>query len=60
MGAFDLVVHGLADVVQQTRALGSLNVQTQLRGHQAHQVRDFDGVLQDILRKTVPKAQAAQ
>ncbi len=49
VGAFDLVVHGLADVVQETCALGFLFVQAELSGHDATQERDFHGVLEYVL-----------
>ena len=49
MGALELVVQGLADIVEQAGPLGSIHVQAQLRGHEAGNVADLDGVLEDIL-----------
>jgi hypothetical protein len=37
----DVVVDRLAEVVEQTRALGELNVDAQLRSHDAGQVADL-------------------
>ena len=49
MGALLLVVDRFADVVQQARALGEVDVQPQLRRHHAGELRDLDGVLVDVL-----------
>src|SRR5450756_1567172 len=45
----DLVVHGLADVVQQAGALGDLDVGAQLGGHDAGEMGDLDGVVEHVL-----------
>src|SRR5205823_415614 len=60
VGAFDFVIDGLADVVQQAGPLGGGNVEPQFRPHQSHQLGDFDRVIQDVLRKTVAEAKPAQ
>ena len=49
MAAFHLVVDGLAEVVQKTRALGKRHVHAQLAGQQPGNVRDLDGVVQNVL-----------
>ncbi|MPM14307.1 hypothetical protein SDC9_60669 [bioreactor metagenome] len=49
MGAFHLVVHGLAQIVKQARPLGGLRVRAQLYGHHTGDVADLDGVLQNVL-----------
>ena len=49
MRALDLVVDGLADVVQQACALGQLDVRAQLRRHDARQMADLDGMAQHVL-----------
>ena len=60
MGALHLMVHSLADIVQQTRPLGGLHVGAQLGGHQAGNVADLDGVLQNVLTVAGAVPQAAQ
>ena len=45
MGALEFMVQGLADIVQQAGALGSLHIGAQLRGHHAGDMADLDGVL---------------
>src|SRR5450756_2034696 len=47
--AVDLVVHGLADVVQQAGALGDLDVGAQLGGHDAGEMSHLDGVVEHVL-----------
>ena len=49
VGAFRLMVNGLADVMEQTGTLGQLHVCAQFRCHHASQVADLDGVLQHVL-----------
>ena len=49
VAALDLVVDGLADVVQKTRALCKLHVCADLRRHDAGKVRDLDRVPQHVL-----------
>ena len=58
--ALDLVVDGLADVVQEARPPGQLAVQAQFLGQHAGEVGDLDGVLQDALAVTGAVLQAAQ
>ena len=60
MGALHLMVHSLADVVQQARPLGGLHVGAQLGGHQAGNVAYLDGVLQNVLTVAGAVPQAAQ
>ena len=60
MRALDLVVNGLADVVQETRALGKLHVGAQLGGHDARQVGHLDGVLKHVLAVAGAVFHAAQ
>ena len=47
-----LVVHGLAQVMEETCPLGGLDVGTQLRRHHTGDVADFDGVLQHVLDRS--------
>ena len=49
MAALDLVVHGLAQVVEQTGPLGGGHVRAQLRGQQPGDVGHLDGVVQHVL-----------
>ena len=60
MRAFHFVIHTLAQIVQQARALGSLYVSPQLRGHHARQLRHLNGVAQHILAVAGTVMQAAQ
>ena len=53
MAALDLVVKGLADVMQQTGAAGQLDIDTQLTGHQTGQPGYLERVAQDVLPKLV-------
>jgi len=55
-----LVVHGLADVVQQPGPLRLPHVKPQLRGHHARQMGHLDGVLQYVLGKTRAILELAQ
>ena len=54
VAALDLVVDGLADIMQETGALCGVYINAQLCGNKAGNVRDFDRVLQDVL--TVARA----
>ena len=45
MAALDLMVNGLADIVQQTRALCDVHIDAQLCSHKAGEVGDLDGWL---------------
>ena len=49
MAALDLMVDGLADVVQQAGALGHLHVGAELGGHVAGEVGDLQRVAQHVL-----------
>ena len=49
VGAFDLVVHGLAQVMEQTGPLGGGDIDADLGGHEAGQLGDLDGVVVDVL-----------
>ena len=60
MTAFLLVVHRLAQVVQQPGAAGDFGVQAQLGGHHLRQVRHFHRVFQHVLAVTGPEAEPAQ
>ena len=60
MGAFHLVVDGLADVMQQAAALGQGDVRAQLGCHDAGQMGHFDGVLEHVLAVGGAELQAAQ
>ena len=51
VAALDLVVKGLADIMQQTGAAGQLDIDTQLTGHQTGQ----PGHLERVLRTFWPK-----
>ena len=49
VGAFHLVIHRLADVVQQTDPLGLFLVHPQLGSHGAAEEGHFQGVLENVL-----------
>ena len=49
MGALLFVVDRLADIVQQARTLGKIDVQPQLRRHHTGELCDLDGMLVHIL-----------
>ena len=49
MGALHLVVDRFSEIVQQTGPLGRGHIDAELRGHQACDMRHFDGVIQNIL-----------
>ena len=55
-----LVAHGLADVVEQRRALRRLHARLELGGHDAAQVDDLERVLEDVLPVARAVAEAAQ
>ena len=59
MAALDLVVKGLADVMQQTGAAGQLDIDTQLTGHQTGQPGHLERVAQDVLAEARAVLQAA-
>ena len=58
--ALDLVVDGLAEVVQQTRHLGHLDVRAQLRRDHRRQAARLDGVSQDVLAVAGAELEPAQ
>ena len=60
MRTLDLVVDCLAQVMEKAGALGGSLVQTKLRGHDATEGGDLDGVLQDVLAEGGAIAQGAQ
>ena len=60
MGALHLVVHGLAQIVEQSCPLGGLDISAQFRRHHAGNVADLDGVLQHILTVAGPVMETAQ
>jgi hypothetical protein len=47
--ALVLVLDALADVVEQASAAGQLDVEPELRRHDAGEVADLDGVGQQVL-----------
>ena len=49
MGTLDLVVDGLAEVVEQARTLSEAGVDAELGGHDGAELGDLDGVLEDVL-----------
>ena len=49
VGTLHLVVHGLADIVQEAGAAGVLGVDAQLAGHDAAEEGHLQGVLQHVL-----------
>jgi hypothetical protein len=51
---FDLVVYRLPNIVEEPAALGELNVVSYLGGQYAADERDFDRMVQDILRIAGP------
>ena len=58
--AFDLVVHGLAQVVQQAGPLGQLGVDAQLVGHQAGEMGHFERVHEHVLPVARAELQPAE
>ena len=60
MRAFHLVVHGLAQIMQQPRPLGFLHVKTKFRGHDAAQKSHFQGMLKHILGEAGPEPELSQ
>jgi len=60
VSAFDFVVDCFADVVKESGTFGRPNVEAHLGGHHTHEVRDFDGVFEDVLGKAVAEFQAAE
>jgi len=60
VGALHLVIDGLADVMQEPGAFGEADVQAQLGRHQTRQLRDFDRMVEDVLRIAVTEVEAAE
>ena len=60
MAALYLVVNGLAQIVEQSRALGHIHVHAQLRGQQTCDMGDFYGVVQHVLTVAGAVLHAAQ
>ena len=60
MRAFDLVVDGLADVVQQARELGDVHVGADLGRHHGREMGDLLRMVQHLLSVTRPEAQDAK
>ena len=56
----DLVVDGLAEVVQQAGALRELDVDAELGGHDAGEVADLERVLEHVLAVARAELQAAE
>src|SRR5215207_5352712 len=59
VGALDLVVYGLPDIVQQGGSAGDLDVGTELLGHHAAEVGYFDRVGENVLAVGCPVFQRA-
>ena len=59
MAALDLMVKGLADVMQQTCAACQLDIDAQFAGHQTGQPCHLERVAQDILAEAGAVFQAA-
>jgi hypothetical protein len=49
MRPLDLMVDGLADIMQQARAFGKRHVCAELGGHDARQMCNFDRMLEHVL-----------
>src|SRR5829696_171953 len=60
VGALDLVVYGLPDIVQQGGSAGDLDVGTELLGHHAAEVGYFDRVGENVLAVGCPVFQRAE
>ena len=60
VAALDLVVDGLAQVVQQTRTLGDVHVSTEFGGHEARHMGDLYGMVQHVLAVARAVLHAAQ
>jgi hypothetical protein len=58
--AFDFVVDGFANVMKEPGALGGGDVKTEFGGHEAHEMGNFDGVVEDVLGVAVAKVEAAK
>ena len=60
VATFNLVVDGLADIMQQTCTACRNRIEAEFAGHHAGNVCHLDGVLQDVLTITGAVAQAAE
>jgi len=60
VGALDVPVDGLADVMEQAGAQGDVGVEPDLAGHHGRQHGHFLGVLQDVLAVARPVLELAQ
>ena len=60
VAALNLVVNGLADIMQQTCTACRNRIEAEFAGHHAGNVCHLDGVLQDVLTITGAVAQAAE
>ncbi len=60
VSSLHLRVHRLADVVQQPAALGVLGVYPQLGGYARAEVRDLNGMLEDVLAEARAELELAQ
>ena len=52
MGTFDFMIERFADVVEEAGFLRSGDIDAEFGGHDGHQLRDFDRMIQNILRVT--------
>lgn len=59
VSAFHFVISGFADVMEEAAASGECAIESELFGHHAGEVRDFDGVLPDILAVGDAKMESA-
>ena len=60
MRPLDLVVDGLADIVEQAAALREHDITAELGCHDAGEVRDLDGMIEHVLAVARAVAQAAE
>src|SRR4051812_2952961 len=60
MRSFHFMSERLANVMEQPGAFGDPDVEPQLRGHKAHEVCDFDRMIEQVLRIAVAEMQAAK
>ena len=59
MTTLHLMVHGLADIVEETTATSKLAVETKLIGDDLAEIGNFDGMPEDILTEARPEVQFA-
>ena len=60
MRPLDLVVDGLADIVEQAAALREHDITAELGCHDAGEVRDLDGMIEHVLAVARAVAQATE